>query len=301
MQVYLPIAEMSVNLWVLLAIGGGVGFLSGLFGVGGGFLLTPLLIFLGIPPAVAVSSQASQIAAVSVSGALSHWQRKAVDVSMGMLLLGGGLIGSAAGVILFAWLSAIGQIDTVISIAYVVFLSFVGTIMAKESLSTIARARFGGPQKPKRRHLWIHNMPFKQRFPRSGLYISSIPPVAIGFVVGLLAAIMGVGGGFIMIPAMLYLLRMPTRVMVGTSLFQIVFLTLAVSMMQAVVNQTVDLVLAAVLIFGGVIGAQLGVRAGYRLKAEYLRALLALLVLGLGAKLAFDLINPPLELFEVLS
>ena len=297
MQIYLPIAEISVNAFLLLGLGGGVGFLSGLFGVGGGFLMTPLLIFIGIPPAVAVATEANQIVASSVSGVLAHWRRAAVDFKMGGVLLVGGVIGSIGGVQLFAFLRGIGQIDLVISLCYVLFLGIIGGLMFIESVRAAIRSRKAIPTRVK--HTWVHRLPFKMRFRKSKLYISAIAPLVIGAMVGVLAAIMGVGGGFIMVPAMIYVLGMPTNVVVGTSLFQIIFVTATVTFLQSVQNQTVDVVLALLLLTGGVIGAQFGSRVGARLKGEHLRALLALMVLAVCAKLAFDLVTTPDDLFTV--
>ena len=305
MQIYLPIAEISVNLLLLLGLGAGVGFLSGMFGVGGGFLMTPLLMFIGIPPAVAVSTEANQIVASSSSGALAHWRRGTLDIKMGLLLLVGGASGSIFGVQLFAILRGLGQIDLIISLCYVGFLGIVGGLMFIESVSAIWRRRqastAGGPPISRhRKRTWIDTLPFKMRFPKSGLYLSVIPPIVIGFFVGTLAAIMGVGGGFVMVPAMIYVLRMPTNVVVGTSLFQILFVTALTTFLQASQNQTVDVVLALSLIVGGVIGAQLGARAGRRVSAENLRAALAFMVLAVCAKLGWDLVATPTDLFAIL-
>lgn len=304
MQIYLPIAEISVNIFLLLGLGTGVGFLSGMFGVGGGFLLTPLLFFIGIPPAVAVSSQANQIVASSASGALAHWRRQTLDAKMGGLLLAGGSAGSIIGVQVFTALRELGQIDLIISLSYVGFLGTIGALMFVESVRAILRRnrpserREGGVGRSKRG--WIDALPFKMRFPRSGLYISVIPPLVIGLFVGALSAIMGVGGGFVIVPAMIYILRMPTNVVVGTSLFQILFVTALTTFLQAAQNQTVDVVLAMMLTVGGVIGAQFGARAGRKVKAEELRALLALMVLTVCLKLGWDLIATPVDLFVVL-
>lgn len=300
-DIYLPIAELSVNLLVILGMGGAVGFLSGMFGVGGGFLMTPLLIFLGIPPAVAVATEANQIVASSVSGALAQWRRGNVDVKMGTVLLIGGIVGAVFGVQLVKLLRQIGQVDLIISLSYVTFLGIIGTLMLIESVRAIRRAKAGGPVSMRRpgQHNWIHGLPLKMRFKHSKLYISAIPPLAIGAFVGLLAAIMGVGGGFIMVPAMIYLLRMPTNVVIGTSLFQIIFVTAAVTILHSATNQTVDALLALVLMIGGVIGAQFGASAGQHLKGEQLRALLALMVLGVCLRLLFDLVIRPDELFSV--
>ncbi len=303
MQIYLPIAEISVSMFLLLGMGGLVGFLSGMFGVGGGFLMTPLLIFAGIPPAVAVATEANQILASSVSGGLAHWQRRAVDVKMGTVLFIGGLMGSFVGVQIYAELRAIGQIDLFIYLCYVIFLGVIGSLMLIESLRAIRSAQLGKPIPAKRpgQHSSVHGLPFRMRFRASNLYSSVIPPIVIGFIVGILAAIMGVGGGFIMVPAMIYILRMPTNVVVGTSLFQIIFVTAAVSIMHAVQNQTVDIVLGFILLLGGVIGAQLGARAGQKLRAEQLRAFLALLVLAVGLKILLDLIIQPDEPYSFIK
>lgn len=303
MQIYLPIAELSVNAFIILGMGGAVGFLSGMFGVGGGFLMTPLLIFSGIPPAVAVATEANQVVGSSLSGALAHWRRGAVDIKMGLVLLSGGVIGSFAGVALFAKLRSLGQVDLLISLSYVVFLGIIGGLMLIESLRAIWRSRSGKKvtfRKPGQ-HNWIHGLPFKTRFRQSKLYISVIPPIIIGVIVGILAAIMGVGGGFIMVPAMIYLLRMPTNVVVGTSLFQIVFVTGLVTILHASQNQTVDAVLALLLLIGGVIGAQFGARASQKFSGENLRALLAIMVLAVCIRIALGLLLEPDELFSITS
>ena len=300
MYIYLPIAEVSMHIGVIIGLGGGVGFLSGLFGVGGGFLMTPLLIFFGIPPAVAVSTEANQIVASSVSGVLAHMRRSNVDFKMGGILMTGGVIGSSLGVILFKFLQSIGQIDLVIQLSYVVFLGVIGTLMLTESVRTIIRSKKPGAMRRKlHQHNWFHGLPLKMRFRRSKLYISAIPPLLIGAFVGVLAAIMGVGGGFIMVPAMIYLLGMPTAVVVGTSLFQIIFVTANVTLLQSVQTQTVDFVLAGLLLLGAVIGAQFGSRFGARLRGEQLRGLLALLVLAVCIKIMFDLAVVPEDLLSV--
>ncbi|WP_106606888.1 sulfite exporter TauE/SafE family protein [Shimia abyssi] len=299
MQIYLPIAEVSVNAFLLLGLGGMVGILSGMFGVGGGFLMTPLLFFIGIPPAVAVATEANQIVASSFSGVLAHFKRKTVDLKMGCVLLVGGLIGAALGVVVFNYLKSQGQVDLLVRLCYVVFLGIIGSLMFIESLNAIRKSRKNtGPVKRKK-HNWIHGLPFKMRFRVSGLYISVIPPVIVGVCVGILAAIMGVGGGFIMVPAMIYLLGMPTKVVVGTSLFQIIFVTGFTTLLHATTNYTVDIALAVLLLVGGVIGAQIGTRIGTRLKAEQLRILLALMVILVCAKLALDLLLQPTELYSL--
>jgi uncharacterized protein len=301
--IYLPLAEVSVDVFLLLLLGGGVGFLSGLFGVGGGFLMTPLLIFVGIPPAVAVGSEAAQIVAASVSGVLAHMRRGNVDFRMGGVLLAGGIVGSTLGVQIFKLLQGLGQIDLFVSLAFVAVLGAIGLLMLVESVRALRRRSGGRRAAPVKRHqhLWIHGLPFKMRFPHSMLYISAIAPFSIGLAVGVLAALMGVGGGFIMVPAMIYLLGMPTSVVVGTSLFQIVFVTANVTFLQAWQNQTVDIVLALLLLVGGVVGAQFGVRAGAKLRGEQLRGLLALMVLGVAAKLFVDLVSMPEDLYSLGS
>lgn len=301
MQIYLPIAEVSVNAFLLFGIGGLVGVLSGLFGVGGGFLITPLLFFTGVPPTVAVATGANQVVASSVSGVLAHLKRRTVDLRMGSVLLAGGLLGSALGIWIFNLLSRLGQIDLAVQLSYVVFLGLIGLLMFQESVRAIARARRSGPHPAVRRnqHLWVHRLPFKMRFRASGLYISVIPPLLVGILVGVLAAVMGVGGGFIMVPAMIYLLGMPTKVVIGTSLFQIIFVTGFTTFMHAWTNRSVDLMLALLLILGGVVGAQIGARLGARLKAEQLRILLAIMVLAVAAKLGVDLLIRPAELYSI--
>jgi uncharacterized membrane protein YfcA len=298
MEIYLPIAEVSVNVFVILGLGGSVGFLSGLFGVGGGFLTTPLLIFIGIPAPVAVATEANQIVASSVSGVLAHWRRGNVDFRMGLTLLAGGFAGSGVGVWVFTLLRSLGQIDLVIRLSFVVFLGVVGLLMLIESVRAMRRRPAGGhrPARQQQR-TWRDGLPFKVRYRRSRLYISALLPLAVGFLVGVLAAVMGVGGGFIMVPAMIYLLGMPTAVVVGTSLFQIVFVTANVTVLQSVTNHTVDVVLALLLLVGGVIGAQFGARAGAKLRGDQLRGLLAALVLAVCVKLLFDLVVTPEDLY----
>ncbi|WP_170333398.1 sulfite exporter TauE/SafE family protein [Ruegeria arenilitoris] len=302
MQIYLPIAEVSVNAFLLLGLGGMVGILSGMFGVGGGFLMTPLLFFIGIPPAVAVATEANQIVASSFSGVLAHFRRKTVDLRMGTVLLTGGLMGAALGVVVFNYLKSLGQVDLLVTLCYVVFLGVVGSLMFIESLRALRKAKKGGGAPAKRRQRgWVHAMPFKMRFRTSGLYISVIPPMMVGLCVGVLSAIMGVGGGFIMVPAMIYLLGMPTKVVVGTSLFQIIFVTAFTTMLHATTNYTVDIVLAVLLLVGGVVGAQIGTVIGARMPAEQLRVLLAALVLVVCGKLALDLLIEPSELYSLGS
>ena len=301
MSIYLPIAEMNVNILLIIFIGMIVGGLSGLFGVGGGFLMTPLLIFLGIPPVVAVGTEAPHVLASSVSGVIAHWRKKNVDFKMGLFLLIGGVLGSTVGVNLFKILNEFGQIDIVIQMLFLIFLGFIGFSMAFESAkTTISKYRTTSSIRTKlHQHSWIHGLPFKIRFHRSKLYISAIPPIVIGFFVGVLSAMMGVGGGFIMIPAMVYILGMSTNVVVGTSLFQIIFVTANSTFFQSYLNQSVDIVLAALMIVGGVIGAQIGARLGSKLKAEYLRGILAILVLIVCAKIFTDLTLTPSNLFSL--
>jgi hypothetical protein len=300
MQLYLPIAEIPVDPFVVIIMGAAVGFLSGMFGVGGGFLMTPLLIFYGIPPAVAVGTEASQIVASSVSGVLAHLKRKTVDFQMGGFLVAGGAMGAVVGIMIFRALRETGKVELLISGSYVVFLGIIGSLMMLESVRTLLRSPDQKRKRRKRRSpAWMASLPFAMRFRASGLYISPIPPILLGFGVGVLAAIMGVGGGFIMVPAMLYILNMPTNVVVGTSLFQIIFVTAITTVLHAAANQTVDIVLALLLLTGGVIGAQLGVRAGVKLKAEQLRALLALIVLAVCARLLIGLALPPASPFVV--
>jgi hypothetical protein len=299
MQIYLPIAELSINVFLILGLGAGVGFLSGMFGVGGGFLLTPLLIFAGIPPAVAVGTQANQILASSVSGVMAHWRRGGVDFKMGTVLMIGGVLGSVAGMALFGYLRSIGHVELLISLSYVVFLGIVGGLMLNESIRAIIRSRSGGSPSRRRHDDLAHRLPWKMRFRKSKLYISVIPPLAIGFFVGVLSATMGVGGGFIMIPAMIYILGMATNVVIGTSLFQIIFVTAAVTILHATTTRTVDVILALLLLAGGVIGAQFGARLGLKMKGEHLRALLALTVIIVCLGLAWGLVVPPKELYTV--
>ena len=303
MSVYLPIAEMNVNILLIILLGIMVGGLTGLFGVGGGFLMTPLLIFLGIPPTVAVGTEAPHVLASSLSGAIAHWRRKNVDIKMGIFLLAGGIAGSIVGVNLFKILREFGQIDVIIQFLFLIFLGFIGLSMLFESAkTTIKKYRTTSLIRTKlHQHSWIHGLPFKMRFHRSKLYISTIPPVIIGFFVGILSAMMGVGGGFIMIPAMVYILGMSTNVVVGTSLFQIIFVTANSTFFQSYLNQTVDIVLASLMILGGVIGAQVGARLGSTFKAEYLRGVLAILVLAVCIKIFLDLTLTPDDLFSLSS
>lgn len=303
MGIYLPIAEMSVNAFVLLAMGAAVGFLSGMFGVGGGFLITPLLIFYNIPPAIAVATGANQVIASSFSGALAHLKRGTLDFKLGFVLLGGGIFGSTLGAYVFALLRRVGQLDLFISLLYVALLGTVGGLMLVESLNALRATRGGQPSGQKRsgQHNWIHKLPLKMRFRASKLFVSVIPVLAIGAVIGFLASIMGVGGGFIMVPALIYLLRVPTNVVVGTSLFHITFTAAYTTLIHATANQTVDVVLALLLMVGGVAGAQYGAQIGQKLRGEQLRALLAMLVLAVALRLAFDLFVRPEHLYSITN
>ncbi|MGE3335561.1 MAG: sulfite exporter TauE/SafE family protein [Rhodospirillaceae bacterium] len=304
MQIYLPIAELSVNIFLVLGLGGIVGLLSGLFGVGGGFLMTPLLIFIGVPPTVAVGTQAVQIVASSVSGMLAHLRRNNVDFLMGGVLTVGGMIGSSVGVYLFSLLKDTGHIDLTISLGYVLFLGIVGGFMLMESLPGALKKKPAALALAARgpgRHMWMHGLPFKIRFRRSKLYISALLPAGIGFLVGLLVAMMGVGGGFLIVPAMIYLLGMPTQVVIGTSLFQITFVTAITALLQAIVNQSVDVVLALLLLVIAVVSAQIGAKLSNKIKGEHLRIMLAAMVLLVALRLAVGLVIPPGELFSLSS
>jgi len=303
LDIYLPIAEVSVNAPLLVALGALVGFISGLFGIGGGFLMTPVLVFLGIPPAVAVASMANHVAASSMSSVISYSRRRLVDFRMGGVLAGGGVVGAIAGVELFRWLRLLGQADLVVALSYLVFLGVIGGLMLWESLQAILRRRRGEPPPPRRdrRPPWLYGLPFKMRFPSSRLFISVIPPILLGAFVGVLSAIMGVGGGFVLVPAMIYILRMPANVVVGTSLFQIIVTTALTGVLQAGRNQTVDIVLATLLLAGGVLGAQFGARASSRFRAEELRAVLALIVLVVGLRMGLGLFVRPDEPFVLMS
>lgn len=302
MQIYLPIAELSVNVFGILALGGVAGVLSGMFGVGGGFLMTPLLMFIGIPASVAVATSANQIVASSFSGFLAHARRQNVDFRMGTLLLTGGLIGSTLGVWLFEWLQSLGQIDLVISLTYVIFLGSIGGLMMMESLRTLS----GTPAPPlSRTHAFLREgmarLPLQTFFPRSQLTVSALLPLAIGFCVGVLVSIMGIGGGFFIIPAMIYILGMPTSVVIGTSLFQIIFITANVTILQAVSTYTVDIVLAVLLLAGSVFGAQLGTRMGARIAPEKLRGMLALLVVLVALRLAYGMFAAPEHQYSITA
>lgn len=301
MEIYLPIAEMSVHWLIILGMAGLVGFLSGLLGVGGAFLLTPLLIFYGIPPSVAVATTASHLTASSMAGAIAQWRRRAVDLKMAGVMLIGGFAGSAVGVYLFGLLHRLGQTEIVVSIGYVLLLGTVGGLMLNESVRTLQAARAGTtPPLAARSHRnWIHALPFKVRFKHSRLYISALPPIGLGFGVGILSSLLGVGGGFVLVPAMIYMLRMPTNVVIGTSLTQIVCVTAATTLLQATNNYSVDIVLALILIVGGAVGAQFGVRMATRLRGEHLRLLLALLVLAVALRLLVGLVLTPADLYSL--
>jgi len=302
MTLYFPIAEMSLNILLLLAIGGFVGFLSGMFGIGGGFLLTPLMMVAGIAPPVAVATGANQIAGASVSGAMAHLRRGGVDFRMGAVLIAGGAAGSYLGALLFAYHASRGQADLFISLAYVLFLGGIGGVMLWEYLSARRREAKGLKRKLRKRHpAWIHAWPLKMRFQKSRLVVSILIPLLIGAATGILAAIMGVGGGFLLIPALIYILGMPANVVVGTSLVQIVAVTALVAFLHSVNTQTVDALMALTLLAGGVAGAQMGAKAGYALRADQFRLLLALLVLSVGLKMAFDLVVTPRDLFSVVE
>jgi uncharacterized membrane protein YfcA len=302
-EIYLPIAEQSMNIFVLLALGGAAGLLAGMFGVGGGFLATPLLIFVGIPPAVAVASQANQVVANSISSLQVQWRRGNVDVRMGLVLLLGGMIGSGGGVWLFTYLKSIGQIDFVIAVTYVVMLSAIGLLMLYESATTYVRRR-RNPEAPRGKlhtHYLVHRLPFKLRFYKSKLYISALLPVGLGFLIGILSAILGVGGGFVLVPAMIYLLGMPTTVVIGTSNFQILFVAANVTFLQAATNGTVDIVLALLLILGGVVGAPIGSRIAARLSGVVLRGLMAVLVLAVAVELLTELLRTPSSVYSLAN
>jgi len=300
-QLYLPIAEMTVNMFLFLAMGGAVGFLSGMFGIGGGFLLTPLLIFSGISPAVAVATVTPQIVASSTSAAISYWRRKLIDEKMTLFLLAGGVFGSGLGVVVFSALRSVGQLDLIISIAYVTFLGLIGGLMLKESLGALRSVRKEGKLRSAAgtHHNWIHGLPLKVRFRRSKLYVSLIPVVVLGFGIGFLGTVLGIGVGFIMIPALIYLLRVPTNVVIGTSLGYIMVTMGVATVLHSVANKSVDVLLAVLLMIGGVIGAQFGAQVGQALRGEQLRALLALLVLAVGVRFLLDLVLPPDQLYSL--
>ena len=300
MEIYLPIAELSVNWLVMIGLGLAVGFLSGMFGVGGGFLMTPLLVFAGIPSTVAVATTLSHVTASSMSGALTQWRKRAIDFPMAGVMLVGGLFGTLFGVWLFALMRRQGQMDFIVSVTYVLLLGTVGGIMLRESLASLHAYRTGQAVRSRPiSHAWLHRLPLKMRFRQSRLYISVIPPIVIGFVVGALSAIMGIGGGFIIVPAMIYLLRMPTNVVMGTSLVQIICVTAITTVLQATSNYAVDIILAGLLVVGGVVGAQLGVQAGAKLRGEQIRFLLAVVVLTVCAGLLWGLVVRPADVYSL--
>ncbi len=301
MDIYLPIANLSVNALVIVGLGGLVGFLSGMFGVGGGFLTTPLLIFYGIPPTVAAASAATQVTGASVSGMMAHMRRDGVDFRMGGVLVAGGIAGSILGAWLFRLLTALGQIDTVIALLYVLMLGSIGLLMARESLTAVRAVRSGTPVRVKRRrhHPLVAALPMRWRFYRSGLYISPLAPLFLGVLTGIMTMLLGVGGGFILIPAMLYLLGMGTQVVVGTSLFQILFVTMATTMTHSLTTRAVDIVLAVLLLLGSVVGAQFGARFALKLKPEYLRLALSAIVLLVALRMAWGLGVRPDEIYSV--
>jgi uncharacterized membrane protein YfcA len=300
-QIYLPIAEVPVNVLLILLMGLAVGFISGMFGIGGGFLMTPLLIFIGITPAVAVASVASHVAASSFSGALSYWRRRALDLTLAMMLIAAGLIGTTAGVALFTLLRKLGQLDLTIAASYLLLLGIVGTMMIVESVRAILRARRGRPAEIRRpgSHMWIHGLPLKMRFKTSKIYVSVIPIWTIGFVIGFIGAVMGIGGGFMLVPALIYLIRVPTGVVIGTSMVLTLVTMAYATIIHAATNHLVDALLALLLMIGGVIGAQFGARTGARFSGEQLRLLLGVLVLSVGLRFAYDLVVHPTELFTM--
>ena len=301
MQVYLPIADIPVNIFLVLAMGLVVGFISGMFGIGGGFLMTPLLIFIGISPAVAVASVASHVSASSLSGAITYWRRNAVDVPLALMLLAGGILGTAAGVGLFTLLRSLDQLDLTIGLSYVALLTIVGALMIAESVKAIMRQQQGNPAMPRRggAHTWIHGLPLKMRFKRSKIYVSAIPVWVIGFLIGFVGAIMGIGGGFLLVPMLIYFLRVPTATVLGTSMVLTLVTMASATMLHAVTNHLVDAVLALILMIGGVIGAQFGARAGQNMRGERLRLLLGALVLAVGLRFAYQLIVQPADLYTI--
>jgi len=301
MEIYLPIADLPVNVFLILGMGLTVGFVSGMFGIGGGFLMTPLLIFVGVSPAVAVATVASHIAASSFSGVLSYWRRRALDIALATILLIGGILGTGAGVWLFTLLRRIGQLDITIGLSYVLLLTSVGGLMVWESVGAIIRARSGKRAELRRpgSHTWIHGLPFKMRFKTSRLYISVVPVLGIGLIIGFIGAIMGIGGGFLLVPMLIYLLRVPTSVVIGTSMVLTLVTMAMATVMHAATNHLVDAVLALILMLGGVVGAQFGARAGQKMPADRLRLLLGVLVVAVGVRFAFDLVLPPTEEYSI--
>jgi len=300
-EIYLPIAELPVNVFLIFAMGLAVGFISGMFGIGGGFLMTPLLIFTGIPPAVAVASVTTHIAASSFSGAISYWRKRALDPTLALMLLAGGILGTFGGVWVFSLLRKIGQLDITIGLSYVLLLGIVGALMITESVRAIVRAHQGKPVEIRRggSHTWIHGLPFKFRFKQSKIYVSAIPVWAIGITIGFIGALMGIGGGFLLVPMLIYLLRVPTSIVIGTSMVLTLCTMASATVLHAATNHLVDAVLALILMVGGVTGAQFGARAGQTIRGERLRLLLGLLVLAVGLRFAYDLVVPPTELFSI--
>jgi uncharacterized protein len=300
-QIYLPIADLPVNVFLVFAMGLAVGFISGMFGIGGGFLMTPLLIFIGVSPAVSVATVTSHIAASSFSGVINYWRRRAVDLALAVMLLVGGFVGTAAGVWLFTVLRAVGQLDLAIGLSYVILLSTVGSLMIAESVRAIMREWHGKPVELRRpgSHTWFHGLPFKLRFKQSRIYVSVIPILVIGFLIGFIGAVMGIGGGFLLVPMLIYLLRVPTAVVIGTSMVLTLVTMASATVLHAVTNHLVDAVLALILMIGGVIGAQFGARAGQNIRGERLRLLLGLLVLAVGLRFAVGLFLRPDDVYSI--
>jgi uncharacterized membrane protein YfcA len=300
-QLYLPIADIPINVLLILAMGAAVGFVSGMFGIGGGFLMTPLLIFVGIAPAVSVASVASHIAASSFSGALSYWRRRAIDPALATVLLTGGVVGTALGVWAFTQLRNLGQLDLTISLSYVILLTAVGSLMFWEGLRALLRIRRGDPVNLRRSgsHSWVHGLPLKMRFKRSKIYLSVIPVIAVGLLIGFIGAVMGIGGSFILIPILIYWLRIPTSTVIGTSMVLTLVTMVIATLLHAVTNHLVDAVLALILMVGGVTGAQFGARAGQKIRGEHLRLLLGLLILAVGVRFAVELVVRPADLFTI--
>ena len=301
MEFYLPIAEMPVHVGLVLAMSAAVGFISGMFGIGGGFLMTPLLIFIGIPPAVAVASVAPQIAAASTTGVLAHWRRRALDLRLGLVLLAGGVAGTLLGVLFFNAMRRVGRLEPIITLSYAALLGAIGGFMLVESVRAVLRARNGAVVDPRRRpRPRRFGLPFRMRFPQSKVHMSVIPPLAVAAVIGFVGAVLGIGGGFLVVPALIYLFRIPTEVVVGTSLFQILFTAIAATLFHAATNHSVDLILAMLLMFGGVFGAQFGAQAGKSLKGDSFRLLLALILLATAVRFVLDMVVEPHEPFSIM-
>jgi uncharacterized protein len=304
MQIYLPIAELPLSLFLLIGMGAAVGFIAGLFGVGGGFLLTPFLIFIGVPAPVAVATSSVHIAASSVTGALTYWRRQALDLHLGAVLIAGGVIGTVLGVLFFNQMRRLGFLDLIITLSYVTLLMSIGCLMFVESIGSMIenRGRKGAaaaPAAPPPERAWHQRLPFHMHFPRSRLTTSLIPVVGLGMLIGFVGTVLGIGGGFLVVPALIYLFRIPTNVVVGTSLLQIVMTMIVAIFLHATISQAVDVILGLVLVIGGVIGAQFGVRTGQTLKGEQFRLLLALLILAVGVRFAANIIGKPPELFVI--